>query len=110
MMAKKPLRNWGRTYNQLWSIAMVDPIGKQSNQKSTQQRPDNPKDNYCWKWNKGRCKRWNCPFDHKCSYCGSFSHIANNCFKKKNKTNRDGNPRKKSSPGGDPTSRKRDIN
>ena len=39
-------------------------------------------DPYCWRFNKNNCKRQNCRYDHRCSYCGAEGHGAYNCRKK----------------------------
>ena len=84
LMAKRPERSWAKTYTQLWNIAMCDPLGKfgHSSYGTLQSRSDS-KDNICWRWNKGKCKKWNCKFEHKCSYCGMHNHQYSNCMKRK---------------------------
>ena len=92
LMANRPQRSWAKTYNQLWNLAMCDPLGKNvnhfspnasGNQNTT---PRDWHDNCCWWWNKGKCKRWNCKFDHRCSYCGAYSHNFGQCNKKREST------------------------
>ena len=90
LMHSKPKRSWAKTYNQLWNIAMCEPIVRNNfssnNYNNHQKKSDhfNP-ETCCWRWNKGKCKKWNCKFEHRCKYCGSYSHIANACYKKKSK-------------------------
>ena len=45
----------------------------------------NPRDNYCWKFNQGRCDDPNCPFEHCCSYCDGWGHGLHNCYKRNHK-------------------------
>ena len=85
LMAKKPKRNWGKTYNQLWNLAMCDHLNRNTNVNSFNQKQENPKVKPCWWYNKGSCKKWNCKYEHRCSVCNSFSHIYPNCPKKKGK-------------------------
>ena len=109
LMHKYPNRSWAKNYNQLWNLAMKDPIPKndaQTHQSSYfsggpgtsgpqqhtsgggSQKYGDWRDRCCWRYNGAGCKKWNCRFDHKCNYCGSWSHNAKNCEKKKNKTKR----------------------
>ena len=99
LMSTFPQRNWVKIYNQMWSIAMHDPIPKQgqntnqysynkggfgsnntnnqnsntfsgNNQGTNKRRP-----NYCWTFNKGNCKDGSkCKFVNRCSYCDSAEH------------------------------------
>ena len=42
------------------------------------------RDRCCWRYNRGnRCKKWNCNYDHRCNYCGSYNHGRYNCPKRK---------------------------
>ena len=112
LMAEKPNRSWGRTYNQLWSLAMCDPLSKNSGsgQSSISSANNNQnsgnrgdwRDRCCWRFNKNeKCKKWNCRFDHRCSYCGSWSHASIDCPKKKGSRgyHEAGHPGRSGSPG-----------
>ena len=91
LMAEKPQRSWARTYTQLWNLAMCEPINKPrshadiaSPSSDKQGRKNNWQDRCCWRFNRGAtCKR--CRFDHRCNYCGSYSHGSFECPKKKGK-------------------------
>ena len=99
-MAKNPQRSWRKINNQLWSLAMRDPINTRGNSSSNYYNSNNSsssqnnhsrkssgdfRDNCCWKFNKNKCNRSKseCRFEHRCSLCGSYSHILLNCPKKK---------------------------
>ena len=89
-MEEKPHRSWGKTFNQLWIMAMCDPINKQVTQglsNNVNSGPNNQKDwrdRCCWRFNRGAHCRNNCKFDHRCKVCRGYSHGANSCNKKKN--------------------------
>ena len=109
LMHANPNHSWAKTYTQIWNLAMCDPLTKnhqtgngysnhsdfQSN--STSAKKGDWRDNCCWGYNKlGRCRRSNCRFDHRCSYCGAYSHTKVNCSKKKClEVNQDNNARVK---------------
>ena len=99
MMETNPKRNWGKTYSQIWNLCMTDPIQRQSMNHNNQQHHGNfsgrtnmntsvtnkkqHKSDYCWKFNKGKCKFVaDCQFVNKCSYCDSTAHGLVNCPKK----------------------------
>ena len=88
LMAQKPHRSWAKIYNQMWNTTLNEPIRRfeQSNKNGNNNSAKrNWKDNCCWRFNKGTCKYGkSCKFDHKCSYCGSYSHPSTGCNKKKN--------------------------
>ena len=106
MMAEKPHRSWARTHNQLWNLAMCEPIHKNSNHAnhshtsggsnhhhgnfSNNQNLQNQgniegKVKACWRFNRGvKCRKWNCDYEHRCSYCGAFNHGRLTCYKKGN--------------------------
>ena len=97
-MHKYPHRSWGKTYNQLWNLAMNEMIPRAEQHSGSQGRQASGsgknkygdwRDNCCWKYNKGKCKKWNCDFDHRCNYCGGWSHAAINCYKKKGNNKKD---------------------
>ena len=100
LMAANPQWSWAKIYNQMWNIAMREPIPKQSGnfkqgysnssaanmsqgqsggQKQFKKRP-----NYCWTFNKGNCKDGQkCRFINRCSYCDSPDHGIYICPKAK---------------------------
>ena len=98
LMAKKPHRSWAKTYNQLWNLAMCEPLQKNAfgnrsgfggsggdKQGVHPTGSDAWKHRCCWRYNKGnRCKKWNCSFEHRCSFCGGYSHNYQNCNKRSN--------------------------
>ena len=92
LMAFNPQRSWAITYNQMWNLAMREPLT--SSQKfqnnsftgvrgSKQGKGRRPKSNYCWSFNKGvNCKFGkNCRFIERCSYCDSPTHGVHACPK-----------------------------
>ena len=89
LMAERPERSWGKTYNQLWNLAMCDHLPKSNNfvpasRGGESSGQTNWKDRCCWRYNKGnKCKKWNCRYDHRCNNCGSWSHSKNVCSKLK---------------------------
>ena len=85
LMERKPHRSWAKIYTQMWNLAMTDHVHKFT-QNNGGTKHDSPKDRYCWRFNKGRCSKWNCKFEHRCKVkdCGSYSHGASQCNKKKN--------------------------
>ena len=87
-MGQRRHRNWARTNTQLWSKTMVNPLNKSFNNNSSQGiagavsgRKD-WRDIACWRYNRNKCSKINCRFEHRCSFCGSFSHIYLGCPKK----------------------------
>ena len=81
-MAKYPQRSWKIINNQLWSLAMRDPIRTQNQNNSIGKKKD-WRDNCCWRYNRNKCNRASsCRYDHRCSSCGSYSHILLNCHQK----------------------------
>ena len=98
LMDRKPHRSWAKIYTQMWNLAMTDHLHKnnqnfqnyQSSGSNYTQNSNNKKhgdwrDKCCWRFNKGKCTKWNCRFDHRCNTkeCGSYSHGANQCNKKR---------------------------
>ena len=99
LMSEKPNRNWGKIYNQLWNLAMCEPLSKVHHQRASGTNAYNSnsfnvndgsgckgdwRDRCCWRFNHGsKCRKWNCNFDHRCNYCGSWNHSANDCPKRK---------------------------
>ena len=100
LMHSKPHRSWAKIYNQVWSLAMRDPlVGKGGGQQhgligyggqgssNARQLTGDWQDNCCWRFNNSRenkCSKWNCPFDHRCKICRSWSHCSSQCAKKIN--------------------------
>ena len=99
LMHSYPTRNWGKMYLQPWNLAMKDPISAKAVSSTTTSENNGHvkygdwRDNCCWRYNRGKCNKWNCKFDHRCNYCGGYSHPAVNCYKKKG--NKDEPHRKK---------------
>ena len=104
LMAEKPSRSWAKTYNQLWNLAMCEPLTKSGNKQnfvntgassSNSATPAGQhgdwRDRCCWRFSKGNCKSWNCKWDHRCKFCGGWSHSAANCLKKKGNSGGNGN-------------------
>ena len=102
LMAANPNHNWGKIYNQMWNLAMRDPINKigfssqgfHSDEKG--QGSGKKRSNYCWKFNKSSCTEGkSCNFPHRCYFCDAFSHGIQSCRKQdkkeQQKTNGNGN-------------------
>ena len=110
LMAKNPQRSWSKIYVQMWNMCLTEPVnhstgfgfrnhqsggrgaGGHSNSPNFANSSAGPhgstpqvgkkssKPNYCWKFNKGKCKYGtNCKFINRCSYCDSLAHGLNNC-------------------------------
>ena len=102
LMAEKPHRSWAKTYTQMWNITLNEPIkkfqengnGKGGNghgngHGNNTNHSKRKRDPTCWKFNKNACTFGKeCRFEHKCSYCGSYSHPAIQCNKKKENKNK----------------------
>ena len=87
LMAAYPHRNWGKIYNQMWNLAMKEPVQCTSNyrlggQGSHAAGHKEGRDKYCWKFNKNKCKKKNCEWEHHCKFCDAWGHGVYNCFKK----------------------------
>ena len=90
LMAERPTRNWGKTYNQLWNLAMCDHLPKSGpfikgngGDQNSGSRTTSWKDRCCWRFNRGnKCRKYNCRFDHRCNSCGSWTHGKNRCDKR----------------------------
>ena len=110
LMHKKPGRSWAKIYTQMWNIALTDHLHRPNyvnNQGRSQPhaaggsisgsagpaKHGDWRDRCCWRFNKGKCSKWNCKFDHRCSNkeCGAYSHGANTCNKKRNDSGSGGN-------------------
>ena len=106
LMEFNPQRSWGKTYTQMWHLAMKEPLFKNgfnrnqnyrqnngyfSNGASTKNNQQNQshqgaakkKPDYCWNYNRGiRCKYGNkCKYIERCSYCDASNHAKFNCPK-----------------------------
>ena len=95
LMAFKPWRSWAKTYVQGWNLAMRDPINRHNNNNSNYSSSGNKTgssgahdwcDDCCWRYNKNWCKKPNCNFDHRCTYCGGWGHGFFNCRKRLRKS------------------------
>ena len=89
LMAFKPQRSWAKLYHQGWNLAMRDPINKanhssssNNNVKSNNGSRKDWREDCCWKYNRNRCKKTNCDYDHHCTYCGGWNHGYYNCRKR----------------------------
>ena len=94
VMHQHPERSWAVLNTQLWSISMRDPLPTRSQggagvvasgNSSKAQGGKDLKEICCWKYNRNKCNRTNCHYEHRCSYCGSPSHIFFGCPKRSNK-------------------------
>ena len=87
LMEKRPQRSWAKTYTQMWNITLCGqnkPARQSGGNTANRQSTGSWKDRCCWRYNKSRCKYGTeCRYDHRCNYCGSFSHPSQNCPKKK---------------------------
>ena len=90
MMSKNPYRSWGKTFNQMWSLCLCDPLSamrSNNNSFGTANGTGNAKKSNkgtCWKFNRGICRlsSTECRYIHRCTFCGGTNHGAHNCFKK----------------------------
>ena len=98
LMAFNPNRSWAVTYNQMWNLAMKDPLPHNSSvvtpgrsfnstEASNGKNKLKIKPDYCWNFNKGiKCKFGSkCKFIERCSYCDSPSHPIISCRKAQKK-------------------------
>ena len=100
LMHARPNRSWARIYTQMWNLALsghhsgrtAGPSSAQGGatnaNRSSQmqvQKTGDWRDRCCWRYNKGKCTKWNCKWDHRCSNCGGYSHGKHNCRKRENK-------------------------
>ena len=105
LMSVNPDHSWAKIYNQMWNLAMWNPLGMHrggnnmhfqhwsstSGGDHTGQNNQQRKPKYCWKFNKGVCNDGYCKFPHKCYYCHG-RHRINSCVKKdKRNSNAGGN-------------------
>ena len=99
-MDKYPQRSWRKINHQLWSLAMRDPISSRTNgnyssnyNNNNGQQGKNFKENTCWRYNKNKCNRSakECRYEHRCSLCGSYTHILINCPRNRRKSENNSN-------------------
>ena len=99
MMSQRPQRSWAKQYVQGWNLTMTDNLGNKNGNNLTGNKPaggsgagnrsnnNNPggnkswKDFCCWKFNKNKCHKQDCGWDHRCTYCGGWNHGFYNCRK-----------------------------
>ena len=94
-IGKKPYLSWARTNTQMWVTLMITPINRSNNNGNNQGSGGGKKDwreIACWRFNRNKCNRSasECKFEHRCSLCGSFSHIYSQCSKKSKKHGKKG--------------------
>ena len=112
LMESKPKRSWAKIYNQMWNLAMKDHIntrnqgntsgyqGNHFNNAGTSKKFGDWRDRCCWRYNKGKCRKWDCKWDHHCNVlsCGPYSHPTNQCNKRKGNMSGNSNSTKSNSP------------
>ena len=100
LMAENPQRSWAKVYLQMWNLTMRDTIPRNSSGgggaggypfngssgAGASSTGKSKKPNYCWSFNRGKCK-WgnNCHFMNRCLFCDSPTHGASMCRKKKDR-------------------------
>ena len=93
LMSRHPKCSWSTIFQQMWSLSMRDPVYRNFNNNNNSftshgsaGRSNNGRshrDNYCWKFNKNKCKFGSrCKFEHCCYYCDWYGHGSYNCNKK----------------------------
>ena len=103
MMSVNPQRSWSKIFNQMWNLAMHDPVQKQQNYQGGRSSIGQGNQNFhshdqnnnrkrkgdaCWRYNRNdTCNAATCHFEHKCSYCCSYNHSMVDCPKLKGKMN-----------------------
>ena len=82
---KNPQRSWAKTYTQLWTLAMRDPISQKQSSGTFNNHANKTKVECCWRYNRNQCKKnaKDCKFEHKCSFCGIYNHSYVNCRKRR---------------------------
>ena len=99
LMEKYPNRSWGVTNTHMWTMYLKDhiPAGKVVAYGASGGNKRDWRDMACWRYNKNKCNRsaQECRFEHRCSVCGSFSHIMLGCPKKGGKKSNDKSSDKK---------------
>ena len=97
LMAQNAERSWAKTYAQMWSIALREPIqrGKSFNVNNYGSGASQPggaaetgswRDRCCWKYNRNRCNDAGCNFDHRCTYCGGWAMEPSSVERRREKT------------------------
>ena len=91
LMAYNPKCSWSTIYNQMWNLAMTEPLVKgnkfskdNGNRSSDKKKYDGEHDlsDYCWSFNRGHCKFGaRCDFINRCNYGDSTHHGRNSCPK-----------------------------
>ena len=104
LMSQNPKRSWSKIYAQMWSLAMREPLAKnstgtpifgmnshnQAGSSQSQNRKGYPSNQqkkkrvkYCWDFGRGTtCKDGTkCRYVHRCSYCDSSDHGKSACPK-----------------------------
>ena len=100
LMSQNPARSWSKIYNQMWNMALRDPLPRNNqnfNSSTTHSNGNNRKSGgqngngqrkprYCWGHNRGNCKDGveKCKFIHRCSYCDKADHIKSSCTQNPN--------------------------
>ena len=86
LMHKYPQRSWGRIHTQLWSTTLKNHLqpGRSAQGAGSSSGKQNWREISCWRYNKGKCNKSaaQCRFEHRCSFCGAFSHVYHNCPKR----------------------------
>ena len=87
LMAEYPDRSWALICNQMWNLAMREPVGKGfsfgGKSKDNYSRKASQRDDYCWRFNKNRCRFGaKCCYEHRCFYCDGAGHGVFNCNRK----------------------------
>ena len=84
LMGEYPDRSWAKIYQQMWNLTLCE--GGQKTNTHHDKRRESHRDKettVCWKFNKSHCNYGKkCRFEHKCSYCGSYSHPYQSCPKR----------------------------
>ena len=104
LMSIKPNRSWSKTYIQGCNLAMTEPIARTQssvqNRQSGGQNHHDWHDDCCWKYNKNKCNRNDCAWDHRCTYCGGWNHSFYNCRKRQKRRDRRSSPHDRNSSKG----------
>ena len=91
MMHKKPNRSWAKPFLELWSVSMTEPLPRgipgNGGHHSHQSKRKDWRDMCCWKFNKTSCPYGSrCKFEHRCTYCGSYSHPLPKCLRRQGRS------------------------
>ena len=90
LMAAKPMRSWSKTYLQGWNLALSHAANNNNNSSHGTGNNNSSGgggghdwcDDCCWRYNKNKCHKQGCHFDHRCTYCGRWNHGFSNCRKR----------------------------